>query len=141
MLLRKTSQKYGIHYDDLMFAKTMKPVFAIGDTVRLARKLNPFAKGYTEQWTEELFTISQVHLTNPPVYSVKDYKNEEIVGRFYAQELQKVEKKKEFLIEEILGTRKNGKRKEVLVKWVGYDKSFNSYIPASEVKQVNSDRQ
>ena len=125
-------------YDDLRFAEKIKPVFVVGDTVRLARKRGVFDKGYTEQWTEELFTISQVHLTNPPVYSVKDFKNEEILGRFYAQELQKVENKKEFLIEKILGSRKQGRRKEVLVKWVGYDKSFNSYIPASEVKHIST---
>ena len=113
------------------------PNLKVGDTVRLSKRPGPFTKGYTQQWTEEIFTISKIHPTLPPVYSVQDYNKQDIDGRFYEQELQKVGEKKEFLIEQVLGERKVGKRKEYLVKWLGYDKSWNSYIPASSITHIN----
>ena len=125
-------------YGDIVHEKIEAPKFKVGDTVRLAKLQNTFAKGYSQQWTEELFTVTKVHLTTPPVYSVKDYKNQEIDGRFYAQELQKVGEKEEYIIEKIVGERKKGKRKEYLVKWLGYNDSWNSYIPASDVKRLKN---
>ena len=125
-------------YGDIVYEKIEKPKFKVGDLVRLAKLLNTFSKGYYQQWTEELFTVSKVHPTSPPVYSVKDCKNQEIDGRFYAEELQKVGEKDEFIIEKIVGERKVGKRKELLVKWLGYNDSYNSYIPASNVKQLKT---
>ena len=125
-------------YGDIIHEKVETPKFKVGDTVRLAKLLNTFAKGYSQQWTEELFTVSKVHLTSPPVYSVKDYKNELIDGRFYAEELQKVGEKEEFIIEKIVGERKIGKRKEYLVKWLGYNDSWNSYIPASHIRKIRN---
>ena len=125
-------------YGDLVYEKVKKPTLKVGDTVRLAKLLGPFAKGYSQQWTEELFTVSKVHLTSPPVYSVKDYKKQEIDGRFYDHELQKIGEKDEFLIEKIISERKSGKNKEVLVKWLGYNDSWNSYIPASALKFIKT---
>ena len=136
--LENQDQIWKTLYGDIVYEETEKPKFKVGDAVRLARLLNTFAKGYSHQWTEELFTVTKVHQTSPPVYSVKDYKNEEIDGRFYAQELQKVGEKEEFIIEKVVGERKVGKRKELLVKWLGYDNSYNSYIPASSVRQLKT---
>ena len=45
--------------------------------------------------------------------------NEKIQGTFYEQKLQKSDQDSGV---------KNGK-KEIFVKWEGYDKSFNSWIP------------
>ena len=123
-------------YDDIMQDERKHPNLKVGDTVRLSKRPGPFTKGYTQQWTEEIFTISKIHPTLPPVYSVQDYNKQDIDGRFYEQELQKVGEKKEFLIEQVLGERKVGKKKEYLVKWLGYDKSWNSYIPASSISHI-----
>lgn len=57
------SQKYGneaIHQ--------IKPKFAVGNIVRITKKKTIFEKGYTPRWTEEIFTILQVHYTDPPTY-------------------------------------------------------------------------
>ena len=50
---------------------------------------------------------------------------EEIQGTFYEQELQKTEQEI-FRIEKIIRSRKKNGKKEIFVKWDGYDKSFNS---------------
>ena len=61
--------------------KTVK--FKIGDTVRISKyKRNTFDKGYTPNWTEEVFIIDKIKQTNPITYGIKDLNGEEINGSF-----------------------------------------------------------
>ena len=69
--------------------KTLTPTFSIRDHVRITKKKKIFDKGYTQRWTEEIFTISKIQLTVPVTYKITDYNGEEIQGSFYEQELQK----------------------------------------------------
>ena len=42
------------------FCRTfLTPKFSIGDNVRITKKKKTFDKGYTQRWTEEVFTISK----------------------------------------------------------------------------------
>ena len=52
--------------------KTLTPKFSIGDHVRIAKKKKIFDKGYTQRWTEEIFTISKIQLTIPVAYKITD---------------------------------------------------------------------
>ena len=52
-----------------------KPKFKIGDCVCILKK-NTFEKGFTPNWTEELF--SGVRLTKPITYNIKYLKGETI---------------------------------------------------------------
>ena len=80
-------------------------------------------------WTEELFMVVKCIETRPPVYLVKDDHGEILEGTFYAEELQKVIKTDDvYKIEPILKKRKKGRRVQYLVKWLGYQESFNSWI-------------
>ena len=36
----------------------IKPMFSVGDKVRITKKKTVFEKGYTPRWTEEVFTVS-----------------------------------------------------------------------------------
>jgi hypothetical protein len=110
--------------------EVMKP----GDRVRISKTRRVFKKGYLPSWTEELFTINCVLKTIPITYTLKDDHGDELRGSFYSQELQKVGAKDIFRIESILQQRVNSKGKEeYLVKWFGYDSSFNSWIPKSSL--------
>ena len=62
-------------------------------------------------------------MTIPVIYKISDYNGEEIEGSFYKQELQKTSQGT-FRIEKIL--KREGEKS--LVKWIGYPKSFNSWI-------------
>ena len=73
----------------------------------------------------------------PPVYQLRDYVHDEIEGAFYAKELQKVQKSDDiYKIEKILAKKKENGKGKVLVKWLGYDKKFNSWLPKSELRRL-----
>ena len=103
--------------------KDKDPKFKVGDYVRISKYKNIFAKGYTPNWSEEVFVIKKVKNTVPWTYVINDLNGEEIIGTFYEKELQKTNQQ-EFRIEKVI------KRKvdTLYVKWKGYDNSFNSWI-------------
>ena len=80
------------------------PKFKVGDHVRVSKYKNIFAKGYTPNWSEEIFVI-------------KEFKNID----------QQIDHQ-EFRIEKVI--RKKGDK--LYVKSKGYDNSFNSWIDKNE---------
>ena len=63
--------------------------FKVGDRVRISKLKNIFAKGYTPNWSREIFIVNKVNDTVPYTYNIKDLNDEEIIGSFYDRELQK----------------------------------------------------
>ena len=69
--------------------------FKVGDRVRckvgdrIYKFKNIFAKGYTTNWSKEIFIVDKVNDTVPYTYNLKDLNDEEIIGSFYDKELQK----------------------------------------------------
>ena len=82
-----------------------------------------FDKGYTPNWTEEVFVIDKVNSTKPVTYNVVDLLGEKVEGSFYEKELQKA-KQQTFRIEKVV--KRDNKKKKALVKWKGYSDKFNS---------------
>ena len=101
------------------------PKFKVGDRVRISKYKNIFAKGYTPNWSEEIFVIKKVKNTVPWTLN-----GEEIMGTFYERELQKTNQEV-FRIEKVI-KRKGDK---MYVKWKGYDNSFNSWIDKASLVQ------
>jgi hypothetical protein len=101
-----------------------KQKFKVGDIVRISKAKHLFEKGYMPNWTTELFKIIKVNITNPATYLLEDMRGQPITGGFYEAELQKTAQSDVFLIERIL--RKKGKK--MYVKWLGLDKTHNSWI-------------
>ena len=50
------------------------PRFQVGDHVRISKYKNIFAKGYTPNWSEEIFVISKVKNAVPWTYVINDFK-------------------------------------------------------------------
>ena len=65
------------------------PKFKVGDHVRIPKYKNIFAKGYTPNWSEEVFVIKKVKNTVPWTHVINDLNGDEIVGTVYKKELQK----------------------------------------------------
>ena len=115
--------------------------FAIGDRVKLASMKGLMDREYNERWTDEYFVIiDRTNKQNIAQYIIKDYANDPVKGTFYTEELQKIvatnDTDEEYKIEKIIKRRKRGGKGEVLVKWLGWHKKFNSWIEESVVKEL-----
>ena len=127
--INESTVRYNL-YNDLK-SKNPKPKFKVGDKVRISQyKRKTFDKGYTPNWTEEIFIISKVMKTHPITYRIKDLNNENIKGSFYEPELLKTNQKT-FRIDKII--RRDKKKKQALVSWKGYSDKFNSWIPMKDL--------
>ena len=96
--------------------------------MRISKYNNIFNKGYTPNWSEEVFVIKKIKNTVPWTYVIDDLNGEEITGTFYEKKLQKIDQQ-EFRIEK--GIKKKGEK--LYVKWKGYDNSFNSWIDKNDL--------
>jgi transposase InsO family protein len=125
---------------DKMFGKNkaknnaIRCKYPVGTQVRLSKLKQQFDKGYLPNWTDEIFVITNIIPRYPRVvYKVVDSRGEEVLGTFYEDELQSVQKDlehDEFEIERILDQRivdSDGSR-EALVKWKGWPDKFNSWV-------------
>ena len=61
----------------------------MGENVRISKKDIPFRKGYKSQFTNEIFKIVKVATFKPPTYNLCGEQGDEILGKFYEQELSK----------------------------------------------------
>ena len=95
--------------------------FKVGDSVRISKYKNIFAKGYVPNWSEEVFVVSKIKETVSWTYVIRDPNGEEIVGTFHEKELQKTDQE-EFRIEKVIKRKGN----KLYDKWKGYDNSFSS---------------
>ncbi|CAB3993121.1 uncharacterized transposon-derived [Paramuricea clavata] len=50
----------------------LKPKFDVGESVRISKYKSVLVKGYDENFTEELFTVTEVYHGHPNTYSIKD---------------------------------------------------------------------
>ena len=69
------------------------PKIKVGNHVRISKQKNIFGKGYTPNWSEEVFIVSKIKNTVPWAYVINNLNGEEIIGTFYEKELQKTNQK------------------------------------------------
>lgn len=98
--------------------------FKTGDFVRISKHKSLFEKGYTPNWSTEIFKIRKIQQTQPVTYLLEDLNSNPIHGTFYKFELQKSECPNIYLVEEVLRKKKD----KLFVKWLGFDSSHNSFI-------------
>ena len=82
---------YYAEYNENFNKKDSK--FKVGDSVKISKYKNIFAKGFTPNWPEEVFVINKIKNTVPWTYIINDLNGKEITGSFYEKELQKPVKK------------------------------------------------
>ena len=69
-------------------------------------------------------------------YIIKDLNEEQIEGTFYDKELQRIQLPQELRIEKVLRKKKQGKNTLFLVKWLGWDESFNSWVQEEDLRAL-----
>ena len=62
------------------------PKFKVSDLVKISKYRNSFRKGYTKNWSREIFVVDSVLKTNPCAYKVKDLRRK-IIGNFYDRKI------------------------------------------------------
>lgn len=123
--------------DDKYFSKpptTFK--YLINAVVRISSIKKTFEQEYDIRWSAELFIIADRHVKEGiSIYSIKDFNNEMITGEFYEEELQKtfINDDTTYKIERIIKKRKRNGKKEIFLKWMGYNSSFNCWIPEDNI--------
>ena len=120
--------KDNTYIDSIKEVNDKDPKFKVGDHVRISKYKNIFAKGYTPNWSEEVFVIKKVKNTVPWTYVINDLNGEEIIGTFYEKELQKTNQQG-FRIEKVI----KRKRNKLYVKQKIYDNSFNSWTGKNDL--------
>jgi len=119
--------------------RVAKVNFSVGQHVRISKEKMKFAKGGEQTFPTEIFRITKVIERRPrPVYELEDLNNTPIEGQFYAEELTPVRITEQiaYKIDKILDKRVRRCIREYLVRWKGYIKDFDSWIPASSVKDI-----
>lgn len=107
----------------------LKRKFRIGEIVRISKHKAIFDKGYTPNYSTELFKITKVNVTNPVTYLLEDMDGLPIKGCFYEMELQKSSFPGVYLVEKILKKKGN----KLFVKWLGFSSKHNTWIHRSAI--------
>ena len=76
------------------YSNKKDPKFKVDDRVRISKYKNIFAKGYTQNWSEEVFVIRRINNTVPWTYVITELNGEPLAGSFYEKELKKKNKSK-----------------------------------------------
>ena len=78
--MKPVDVKENTYIDFKKDVKDRDPKFKVGDHVRISKHTNIFAKGYTPNWSEEVFVISKSKNTVPWTYIINGLNGEEIIG-------------------------------------------------------------
>uniref|UniRef100_A0AC34QD60 Chromo domain-containing protein n=1 Tax=Panagrolaimus sp. JU765 TaxID=591449 RepID=A0AC34QD60_9BILA len=119
-----------------LYSKRTKrqPKFNIGDHVRIAIKPDVFDKSHHANYSDHIYRVKEILTQSPPTYRLVNYRNVPLQKRFYEEEMVKTIADAEtvYRIEKVL-------QKKVVeggifyrVKYVGYDNSYNQWIPESD---------
>ena len=113
-------------------SKSKGSKYKVNDAVRISKNKYIFDKGYTPNWTTEVFKIVKVVKTKPYTYHLQDFKGELIAGGFYEEELQKTKYPDIYLIEKVIKRNEN----KLFVKWLGFDDTHNSWINKNDLDDL-----
>ena len=92
------SDSYAEHNKD---SNEKDPKFKICHRVWISKYKNIFTKGYTANWSEEVFIDSKIKNTVLWTYVISDLNGEDITGAFYEKKLRKTNQEK-FRMEKVI---------------------------------------
>ena len=76
-------------YKDIINEKPGKPKFKIGQKVHVTAKKTLFGKKYLQQYTEDVYIIKDIIMTNPITYKLIAEDGTDVVSTYYSSELIK----------------------------------------------------
>jgi len=119
------------------FIKSKASKYKVGDLVRIAKSKGIFEKGYTANWSIELFKILKVLPTTPVTYQIEDLSGDVIQGSFYDAELLKTKLiDPVYLIDKVIDEKTVKGKKMYYVSWLGYRENQNSWVNEKDMMDV-----
>ena len=119
--------------------RVAKVKFSVGQHVRISKEKMKFAKGGEQTFSTEIFRVTKVIERRPrSVYELEDLNKTPIEGQFYAEELApvRITEQTAYKIDKILDKMVKRGIREYLVRWKSYSKDFDTWVPASSVKDI-----
>ena len=141
--VNKTNEREIWHrlYSDVAMKDEKSPIpqkkiilkFKVGQFVRITKEKSIFEKGYLQNFTDEVFVIKKTLPLGVAQYVLEDIDGEVIKGKFYQDELQRVYIRKfpnfkNVKVDHVYKERKKNGKKQVLVKFKGFDDHHNNWI-------------
>ena len=74
--MKPADVKENTYFDFKKEVNLKDPEFKVGDNVRVSKYKNIFAKGYTPNWSENVFVVSKIKNTVPWAYVINDLNGE-----------------------------------------------------------------
>ena len=103
--MKSVDVKDSTYIDHSTESNDKDPKSKVGDRVKISKCKNIFEKGYTPNWSEEVFIIKKFKNTVLWTYVISDLNVEEIIGRLYKKEWQKTNHT-EFRVEKLIRKKK-----------------------------------
>ena len=103
-----TSDSYAEYNED---SNEKDPKLKVGDHVRISKYEKNFAKGYTQNWSEDVFVFTKIKDTVLWTYVISDLNSEKITS-FYQKNYKNLVKKKE----KVINCMSNGKDMMIHIK-------------------------
>ena len=76
--------------------------------------------------------------SSPPTFIIEYLLGEEIKGKFYKEQLQKMQLPTTFIVDKINRRRKRKGITEVLVSWRGYPTKFMQWLPQTDIRVIST---
>ena len=145
-LLEVYLQKYNKDSHGTLKKNKVKPKFKIGDNVRLKNEKNTFSRGFKSGVTTEFYQIYAIDRNlSRDRYYIEDKNLENITGKreiiqgsFDSSELVLYTPGQSYRLdpEHKIIYRGKGKNREAYVKFQDWDKKYNLWIPATDLKNI-----
>ena len=112
--------------------------YAVGDIVRVSFLRSKFSREFHQRWSDQLYIIPKRYRREGlPVYKLTNFDGkDEVDGTFYQQEIQKVRIGPDtiYKIQKVIKKKTIKGKKMALVRWLGWEEKYDSWIPVSDLK-------
>lgn len=112
-----------VYHNNVKFKQ--KTDLRVGDAVRISDISGTFRRGYLPNYSPAIFYVEKVENTQPVTFKLRKENGQLDPRGYYRRELKKVKHDGVYLVEKVLRT---DTKRGSLVKWLGYDDSFNSWV-------------
>lgn len=107
-----------------------------GDKVRIPETKNKFAKGYAQNFSDRIYTVTKSVIgLNKPNYVLKEADGTKVHGKFYPEEAQRIKDTETYRVH-VIRTRKRGRQTQYLIEYEGYPEEGQQWITEAQLQEL-----